>query len=327
MVGKFVLVWFAIFAVACGGNDFRGEEEEELGTSAEALSVPKGQIAVASATPTSSPVVFVSWGWLYWSSEIHTFGTLELLRKTSSPPKALASVYTSGHTPWVVWIEGSQVKALSRNPLRGWNEVSTLSSTSLFGGTLTRIVGTEGPALVGLTSNGKVVTNWFRDGAWAGWCVSKEYGNIIPEGADIAAYKHNNGILAYAVNSIRNGETQLEVAFIHRECFADNPLRLDTPSIDPTARLSADGISDRVPLFPVVFSVNADGLLRNATGGVFSQPAPFRSFVHRARLFENQIYDRFYAIDVDGNAWRTQDTLRLGPFEPVDRNPEWVLLE
>lgn len=317
----------AFFAVSCGAHEFR-EQEEDVAISAEELSVPKGQIALAGSTDNSTPTIFMSWGWLYWSSLIDTQGRLSLLYRTSTYPKALAAVYTSGQRVWVFWIEGSQVRSLSKTPLTDWGGVTSFGSTSLFGGTLTRIVGTEGPALVGLTSNGKVVTRWFKNGAWEDWCISADYGSIIPEGADLTAYRHNNGILAYAVNSNskRNGRNQVEIGFIHRECSADNQDQMDASTSDATLRLSADGAGDGVVALPIVFSLNSDGQLQNNSGDAFHQPASFRAFVHRARSFSGQVRDSYYAVDVDGNAWRSVETVRPNLHAVVTSPTEWNLL-
>lgn len=332
----------AILLVGCGEAGFvAAEEEEPIATSAEALVVPKGQVAFAQKTDTSETTLFMSWGWLYWNSLLHTQGYFELLAKTSTYPKSLTATFVFNDL-WVFWIEGNQVKAKRRHQ-NVWEATFNFSPTSVLGGTLTRVVATQqpttpgsvpkGPGLVGLTSNGKLLTNWYVDEAWAGWCESAWFD--IPDGADVAAYKHNNGIMAFAVNTLDSGVPHMDYGFIHRECDVRNPLHLPTSFADGIQRFSADGISNGLPLLPQVFRLNSAGeIVSNAQGsqpfvppiGPDGNPAQFRAFTNRARPVTGGVGHKFYAVDTSGNFWASYETTRPNENTPVNNDPGWLLM-
>jgi hypothetical protein len=317
---------------ACSGPSgfefTEGYEEasgEPVGSeAAELSSLPKGHIAFAEASHASAPSIFASWGYVYYAPPTAPSGPFELLAKPSSAPKALAAVripisctgdICSATKPHqcVYWIEGSNVRGMCESRLGGWGSPSTLSSTNVEGGQIRRLIGVSeprmnAPALVALNTANKVLVNWYRNGAWTGWCAVRtlQLDGIV----DFTAYQTNiEGKIFYYVNRTLASPTRTE---FYRGAIYESFVCDDAGPPEQSVLVTASTSLPRfTATFGAIFALDEAGTIHQYWESprkwvATVQPEQFQSLTVRIANHDGADWDALYGLSTDGSAWESE---------------------
>jgi hypothetical protein len=301
-------------------------EGDPLGSEEGGLSMlAKGHVAIAETSHSEPPSVFMSWGYIYYRAPTDPTGPMTLLARPSSYPKALAAVRLppscSGDIcdpraprQCVFWIEGANVRGTCESRLLGWGGSFTLSSTNVQGGEIRRLVavsepGVNAPALLALTTNNKVLVNWYQSNAWAGWCVAATWSSATPH--DIAAYQRANGNVSYTMNKEGWDTVTYQQTLAPFSC----------PN---TSGTSGAFVNDDVgPLERIAVAQNSSGALFGIADAPDGQPGrlvrftfqpfwvqppePLRAVAYRNSIHDGKEWDALYVVSTDGSLWESEE--------------------
>jgi hypothetical protein len=318
---KILVSGFVLLTQACGP----ALEGESLGSEEGGLSLlGKGHVAIAETSHSEAPSVFMSWGYIYYRAPNDPTGPMTLLARPSSYPRALAALRLppscSGDVcdplaprQCAFWIEGANVRGTCESRLLGWGGSFTLSSTSVGGGEIRRLVavsepGANAPALLALTTNNKVLVNWYQSNAWAGWCVAATWGSVaIPQ--DISAYQRTNGNVSYTMNSEGWDTVTYEQTLAPFSCpntsIPSGTFRND--DIGPIERIAS---APNAALFGIADAPDGQpGRLVRLTSQPdwIRPPEPLRAVAYRKSVHDGKDWDALYVVATDGSLWESEE--------------------